>query len=249
MKLSLKVFVISIALMSTVNGDLETIGGDDVDISECNQETLFVSLGSYCAPASLARSCGHRRAAFPFDWNITLDGEKLIEILNDNFLNFLNEEYLIPWGGATLLNTYYHIEFVHDGSWEGTDFSLYMPILQSKYKRRIERFKKLKEHRGHVFFMRSAYVHSITDNHRFYKIKENIEISEDYALRLHETLKKKFPTLNFTLIIINNHEHECVKVEKRIYDTLLMVRAAPAFEKPVMQASYDIFFNELLQKN
>ena len=233
---------------SDLYSDLENIEGDSVDINEFNQQTLFVSLGSYCAPASLTRSCGHRKAAFPFDWNICLDGEKLIEILNEDFSNFLNEEYLIPFGSPTLLNTYYHIEFVHDGNWDEKDFSFYMEILQSKYGRRIERFKNLKRHQGKVFFIRSAYIHSVEDRHRFYRIEENIEISEDYALRLCEAIRQYFPNLNFTLIIINNHEEQCVKEDKRIHDSLLMVRAAPAYEKPVMQISYDRFFNELLQE-
>lgn len=240
------IFFIFVLLTSTLRADLENIEGDDVNIGEFNRETLFVSLGSYCAPASLARSCGHRKAAFPFDWNICLDGEKLIEIFDDDFAHFLNEDYLVPFGWATLLNTRYHLEFVHDGSWDGENGSIYMPILQSKYRRRIERFQNLRNHRGKVFFIRAAYVYSTEDRNRFYKIKENIEISEEYALKLYEAIKRYFPNLDFSLIIINNHEHQYVKEEKRIHDSLLMVRAHYAYEVPVMQASYEIFFNELL---
>ena len=207
--------IIFVVLTGMANADIEMIEGDHVNIEDFKEETLFVSLGSYCAPASLARSCGHRKAAFPFDWNISLDGEKLIEILEDRFLNFLNEEYLVPFGWATLLNTYYRLEFVHDGYWEEKDVLVYMPILQAKYKRRIERFKNLQQHRGKVFFFRSAYVHSTEDKNRYYKIEENIEISEEYALRLHKALRAFFPNLNFTLIIINNHEQECVTLEKK----------------------------------
>ncbi len=232
-----------------MHGDLETIGGDDVNIGEFNQETLFVSLGSYCAPASLVRTCGYRKAAFPFDWNILLDGEKLIQILNERFLHFLDTEYLVPFNWATLLNTRYHVEFVHDGTWEEQNASVYMPILQSKYQRRIERFKNLKMHQGKVFFLRSAYFHSIVDKNRFYKIQENIEISEEYAVRLHDVLRDFFPTLDFCLVIINNHEQESVAIEKKISDSLMMIRAAPRFEKPVMEAAYASFFKELLQES
>lgn len=249
MKLAITIFIIFSAFIGTVNADLETIGGDDVDSSQYKYETIFVSLGSYCAPASLARSCGHRKAAYPFDWNICMDGEKLIEMLKDGFLNFLNEEYLVPFGWATLLNTYYHLEFVHDGSWEGRDISTYMPILQYKYARRIDRFKNLNEHQGKVFFIRSAYINSLDDINRFYKIRENIEISEDYAIRLHQALRDFFPTLDFSLVIINNHEHQNVTIEKKIEDSILMVRAAPGYTEPMMQASYEDFFNELLMEN
>jgi len=247
MKARLRMFFFFFCVFaSVVHADLENIEGDDVESHEYDQQPLFVSLGSYCAPASLARSCGHRKAAFPFDWNICLDGEKLIEILNDDFSDFLNDDYLVPFGNPTLLNTCYHLEFVHDGNWDGIDFAYYMQLLKSKYGRRIERFKNIKRHRGKVFFIRSAYIYSVEDRHRYYKIKENIEISDEYSLRLFNALKKYFPDLNFTLIIINNHEDQCVKEEKRINDSLLMVRAAPSYEMPVMQASYEQFFNELL---
>lgn len=246
MKLTILSFFILLSFTGKVNGDFETLGGDDVDSSEYRQETIFVSLGSYCAPASLVRSCGYRKAAYPFDWNICMDGEKLIEMLKDGFLNFLNEEYLVPFGWATLVNTYYHLEFVHDGSWEGNDISIYMPILQSKYTRRIERFKELNKHQGKVFFIRSAYINSLDDIHRFYKMSENIEISEEYALRLYAALTDFFPTLNFSLIIINNHEYQNVTIEKRIGGSIWMLRAAPGYTEPVMQTSYQKFFDELL---
>ena len=243
-RLFLSLFIVVICV---VHADVERIEGDDVDIRKFNQETLFVSLGSYCAPASLTRTCGLRKAAFPFDWNIALDGEKLIQILNERFEHFLNLEYLVPFGPAALLNTRYHIEFVHDGTWEKQDFVVYMPVLQSKYKRRIERFKNLKNHQGKVFFLRSGYINSVDDKNRFYKIEENIEISEEHALRLHAALRDFFPTLNFCLVIINNHEDESVVLEKRVSDSLLMVRAASCFEKPVMEIAYCEFFNELLK--
>ena len=235
-----------ILLISSVRADLESIEGDDFDICQVNQETLFVSLGSYCAPASLARSCGYRKAAFPFDWNICLDGEKLIEILDEDFAHFLNEDYLVPFGWATLMHTRYHLEFVHDGSWDAENASLYLPLLQAKYKRRIERFKNLKNHRGKVIFIRAAYIYSTEDMHRFYKIKENIEISEEYALKLYETIKKYFPKLYFSLIIINNHEHQCIIEEKKLHDSLLMIRAFYAYETPIMQEAYKTFFKQLM---
>lgn len=248
-RLLIRLFIVFISAISAVDADVERIEGDDVDIRKFNQETLFVSLGSYCAPASLARTCGLRRAAFPFDWNIALDGEKLLQILDEQFLHFLDLECLVPFGPAALLNTRYHLEFVHDGTWEGEGFVVYMPILQSKYKRRIERFKNLEGHQGKVFFLRSGYINSVEDKNRCYKIPENIEITEEYALRLHAALKDFFPTLNFCLVIINNHEEESVVIEKRVSESLLMARASPSFEKPVMEAAYANFFNELLNED
>jgi len=233
-----------------LHADIENFGGDEVNIHELNQETLFVSLGSNCMPANLARHLGLRKAAFPFDWNVSLDGEKLIEILNDDFEYFLKEECLIRFNSVKLLNTHYHMEFVHDGDWNEEVRFHHMPILQSKYKRRIERFRNLKKYRGKIFFVRAANIHSITDESRVYKIKENVQISEEYSFKLLETLKRYFSDLNFSLIIINNHEHENFIEEKTLSDSLLMIRGClDNYETPGVLTSYEIFFNDLLYRS
>jgi len=238
--------LLSAILASPIYADMETHGGDHVDLQALGEEPLFVSLGSYCIPSGMLRSCGLRKAAFPLDWNISMNGEKLIEMLQDGFSHFLDNQYLVPFGWATLLNTYYELEFVHDGSWDGDNPSTYMPILQDKYKRRIERFLQLKDYPGKVYFLRAAYIYSLEDLNRYYKNKENIEISEDSAFRLFNTLKSVFENLDFTLIIINNHEYSYISEEKKLNDRLLMVRA-PAFDVPVMTSAYQAFFDRLLQ--
>jgi len=80
--------------------------------------------------------------------------------------------------------------------------------LQSKYRRRIERFKTLKNHQGKVIFIRAAYIHSTVDLNRYYTVPENIEISEEYALKLHHALEKYFPDIDFSLIVVNNHDQQ-----------------------------------------
>jgi hypothetical protein len=238
--------LISIFCSSFLRADLENFGGDEVDIHELDQESIFVSLGSNCMPANLTRHLKLRKAAFPFDWNVLLEGEKLIQILEDDFSYFLNEDLLIRFSNVKLLNPHYHIEFVHDGSWDEGLRSSSMPMLQSKYKRRIGRFRNLKNHRGKVFFIRAAYIYSDIDESRIYKTKENVEISEEYALRLLEALKRYFPNLDFFLIIINNHEYKNFIEEKRVGNSLLMLRGFYEYETPAVLASYEAFFNELL---
>ena len=218
------IFVFS-TLLNIAYCDMENHGGD-IDIRELNGEALFVSLGSYCAPASLVRSCGYRKAAFPFDWNITMDGEKLIEMLENDFAYFFDDEYLMPFArGSALLHTYYHIEFVHEGVWDVDQYAPNMEILRSKYLRRIERFRQLKNYPGKVFFLRSAYIYSVEDSHRAYKFKENIEISDKQSLKLYDSLKRFFPNLDFSLLVINNHELDSVVEEKRLSDNLIKFRA------------------------
>lgn len=249
MKIIIKIFLTYFLFFSLLHADLETYEGDETNIADIKQDTLFVSLGSYCAPAAILRALGLRKAAFPFDWNVCLDGEKLIEILKENFSNFLNLDYLVPHNWAMLLHTYYHMEFVHDGFWTEQEVPVYMPLLQEKYTRRIERFRKLNEHQGKVFFIRSAYVLSLGDKNFTYKVKENLEISEDYTVRLYDALRDFFPKLDFALIIINNHEYPFVKIEKKLSDSIWIIRASPAYNEMVMQYSYEQFFYELLLEN
>jgi hypothetical protein len=226
--------------------DMENIEGDDAILSELGQETLFVSLGSYCTPASLVRSCGLRKAAFPFDWNITLDLNKVIEMIDDGFAHFFDPQYLLPAAnGSALYHTRYHIEFVHDGTWGGAEHDSNMKILTSKFGRRIQRFKNLALYPGKVYFLRSAYRYTMTDPHRIYQIEENVEISDEDAMRLERSLKNRFPNLDFTLIIVNNHLDKDVVVEKILAGGILMVRAAVEIE-PEMMACYCEFFNQLV---
>lgn len=241
-------FVCLILILScNAHATYETLGGDEITLQDLEGETLFISLGSYCAPAALTRSCGLRKAAFPFDWNMSFDGEYLIKALEEDFENFLKEEYLVPDGPDTLLNTYYHMEFIHDGRFWDELYSYYLPLLQAKYKRRIARFKSLKDFRGKVWFLRSAYLFSV-DGKSYYHVPENIEITEDFALRLFKALKDMFPGLDFSLLITNNHEQESVLLEKWLTDRILMIRG-PALNKDQISPLYCSFYlSELVDK-
>jgi len=231
---------------------------DRVDLAELSQETLFVSLGSYCGPAGLSLSSGLRKAAFPFDWNVSFDGEKLIELLEDDFLHFLDDDYLltddflIPFASGILLNIYYHIEFVHEGVFKGPDSLQKLELMKEKYRRRIDRFRNLREYSGKVYFMRAGHLDSLTDHNRVFKNKDNIEISPEYSLRLYKTLKMRFPKLNFSLIIINPpHPQQYpqeIEEESRILDNLILVRA-PIENAEQMQEAYKKFFFQLLKED
>jgi hypothetical protein len=70
---------------------------------------IFVSMGSTSITAHIHRECGIRKAAFPFDWLVSFDGQKLIKILEDGFLDFLNPD-ILEVSGQAVLNHYYHLE-------------------------------------------------------------------------------------------------------------------------------------------
>lgn len=222
---------------------------------DLTQTALFVSLGSICAPATMTRHCNIRTASFPFDWIVSTDGEMFLELLSEDFSDFFNMEYLVrddqfthnihntPVNGNVLLNTYYHLEFLHEeGNWK-TEFLPTMGKFKSRYQRRIKRFRGLRNYPGKVFFIRSAY--PTPDPHRFFRHEENITISEAYSFRLYDNLKQYFPDLNFTLIIMNRHENEKEYVaQQKLSDDLLLI-SIPRRNDPKMIEIYKDYFNDL----
>jgi hypothetical protein len=225
----------SASLLNAVNTQDSNLGGNiDQGIS---QEPLFVSLGSICATAHTHRECGIRKAAFPFDWIISFDGEKLIQLLEEDFLHFLNPDVL-KVSGQALLNDYYHLEFLNEGDW--SDAAYDVKEFSLKCQRRINRFRQLANYQGKVFFVRTAYPDSLSDPFRIWKIKENIEITYEYAEKLHKTLKKYFPKLDFELIIMNGYDGSGFSIAEQSSDHILMVRIDSMID------SYKEFYFKLL---
>lgn len=216
------------------------------EVFQTSQDPLFVSLGSTCEPAHMLRYCELRKFAFPFDWIVSFDGEALIEMLRNDFKNFLKDEYFVPYGLAGhLLNTYYHLEFLHEGDFN-QEFDENLEKLKHKYVRRIDRFKSLKYYRGKVFFIRYAYLYSTTDPNRFYKFEDNLEISKEYALRLHRSLKCIFPNLDFELIIINRSESDRFQEQEKAGIHVRMFTVYPNLELSKKIENYTDFFHTLI---
>ena len=225
----------SLPLLQAVSTKDSNLGGNIEQ--EISREPLFVSLGSSCKTAHMHRECGIRKAAFPFDWIISFDGEKLIDILEEDFLYFLNPSSL-KVSGQALLNHHYHLEFLNEGDWEDANYDI--RSFSEKCQRRINRFRLLANYQGKVFFVRTAYPYSLTDPHRIWRIKENIEITYEYADKLHRALKKCFPELAFELIIVNGYDGSGFLIEKHLSDGVLMVRIDGTIE------SYKEFYFKLL---
>ncbi len=242
----MKVICFSFLLILGFFGSLVYADLDREEELQASLEPLFVSLGSVCEPAHMLNFCELRKSAFPFDWIVSFDGEALIEMLENGFENFFNDEYYVPYGPAGhLLNTRYHLEFLHEGNFN-QQYEENLEKLKQKYQRRINRFKLLGNYQGKVYFIRSAYVYSMTDPHRFYKFEDNLEISEEYSLRLYQTLKLVFPELDFDLLIINTCEGESFQEPKKIDDHVRIFRAYPHLEQSKKIENYKTFFNKLI---
>lgn len=242
-KIFLKFFIFIIPLFylfpshagDTKDSDL----GGNIE-QQLHQEPLFVSLGSVCKTALMHRECGIRKAAFPFDWIVSFDGEKLIEIIKDDFLYFLNPNVL-RIAGQTLLNDYYCLEFPNEGDWQDAAYAIEGFI--TKCQRRIDRFRQLANYSGKVFFVRTAYPYSLSDPNRIWKVKENIDITPEYAEKLYITLRRYFSNLDFQLIIMNGHDKSGFSIEEQFFDHILMVRIDEQID------SYKDFYSKLISNN
>lgn len=221
---------------------------EKANIHELVQEPLFVSLGSVCEVGHVLRACELRKAAFPFDWITTIDSEKFLEILRQDFDHFLDEEFFYVGGPpGPLYHTYYHMEFLHEGDFRGNLYATNVGQLKSKYQRRIERFRNLSEYKGKVFFLRAAYPHSTTDPHRLYYCADNLKITDDYSWELYKLLQGLFPNLDFTLIIINTYDGTEIYEEKYLTNNLIKIKANPDLDLSIKRDAYMRYFESLLE--
>lgn len=193
---------------------------------EFPENTLFVSLGSTCTPAEALRSFGLRKSAFPFDWILSVDGMKVIELLDDNFAFFIDAKYLQPnTRNGILVHLRYHLEFVHEEKFIHDEDSLGAPYfknleeMQAKYARRVERFKQLRNFPGKVYFFRINWALS-THPHYAFPDEGNLHISVYYASQLFHALKRFFPELDFDLIIINDEKEKINFEEIKLTDRI-----------------------------
>ena len=172
--------------------------------------TIVISLGETCNVATALKDHNLRKQSLPFDWNIT-PFYSLLSILDDDFQDFLNPNYLVLRDDErTVINTKYGIEFAHDFPTNipdpphdnlHTEHSLnslcsfhpirsnfldYLPEVQEKYKRRIDRLYGILQGTDDVIFIRHNHSH----------------VFREEIVRLYDLVCSKFPLLNFTLVLM-----------------------------------------------
>lgn len=160
------------------------------------QKNLFVSLGSSCPVALGLRRNGLRVAAFPFDWLYFRSHEGFLKVLKEDFLFFTEKEHF-----NGILNSYYDILFMHDSISFDPESEM-----QSKYNRRINRFRQLKQYPGKVFFIKTFWTEQASAS----EFHENTERAKTLKI----ALDQYFPLLNFTLIIASFPDLNIPKMEE-----------------------------------
>ncbi len=165
------------------------------------EEPLFVSLGSTCEVTHQLRCLKLRAAAFPLDWALSLNNSQIIRLLEEDFL-YLNDEKFLSSYSTVLLNTRYCLVFPHEGNWETPLYAETLKNFKCKSQRRIDRFKSLYSYKGKVFFIRAACPNAENPN-AVYTDKNNLHITDEYSAELYQTLKNRFPDLDFALVVMN----------------------------------------------
>jgi hypothetical protein len=163
-----------------------------------------IGLGEVCSTAAALQAFNLRQATYPFDWIISRS-PSLLATLQQDFCFFLAEPYLYLRGDNHGVINRDGLEFVHDFptiNYVGAnpakedlivetvlraDWKQYLADIQKKYARRIERFRE-----------------RCTSNKKIYFIR-HFGTSHRDAIEIRNSIKKMYPNLDFTLVIVGNN--------------------------------------------
>lgn len=179
-----------------------------------DRRVTFVSLGSHCEGTVFLNAHHLRNAAFPFDWLLTCQHDRFLSILETDFAHFLDGQFFIqhPKYPYVLENIFYQAEFRHewffvDSEWSEERSKVQWEEMGTKYHRRINRFRELRNYPGKVVFLRIAYDVQ-NDPNLFWGVEGIERITQEQAQELKNALDCYFPGLNFRLVIVNYLENE-----------------------------------------
>ena len=165
-----------------------------------------IGLGETCTVGAALQAFELRKAAYPFDWIIS-PYASLCSVLEQNFQDFLNPSYLSVRSDKHGIINKYGLVFVHDfptihylGDPKNDDlinenvlsqeWIKFLPDIQEKYDRRIERLRDTCMSSKKIYFIRHGGIRS-----------------RDEACILRNILKTTYPSLDFTLVIVGNNSY------------------------------------------
>ena len=144
----------------------------------------IISLGHFCSPAMEFERLGYRRYSFPFDWLITPSFNTVIDLIENNFIDFLNEEhmYQLKEYPSYYRNIKLNIDFYHDFS-PLKSFDSQISTVSEKYHRRIERFyNQIKKPTLFLRYITPKDYEDLAQTHeRFLTIIKKYNIENDIA--------------------------------------------------------------------
>lgn len=171
---------------------------------------LVISLGEDCACTSYLRRFNLQDYSFPFDWLTKASFETRINLLVNDFENFLNKENLVlipkpentnvdnkhDYYKDTVLDFYFYRDFKSN-----TNFEKEFIDVKNKYLRRIERLYNAIESSENILFVwwsRDKHQDEAIINSSYDKLKDKFKNKEIYLLII------EFSEIQITKDLCNN---------------------------------------------
>lgn len=197
----------------------------------------FISLGSFCSVALDLEALGLRDASMPFDWNIDLKFEGVIDCIEKGFEHFLDGDELRQSEEAPehYMNRY-EIQFFHDfNMWD--PLAEQLPAVQDKYERRIRHFYRVTAEP--TLFFRYMDDRILDDDGTVHELRY-VEDNYDHIMAV---LKDLNPENELVLIANDNVKSEKLKiygVEKDKGDVVARVPREKNKELGELLASFSV---------
>jgi len=169
-----------------------------------NTEDYYViPFGHRCTSALAIKYASLRKMSLPFDWTNPALPEKIKNVLENNFKDF------IPDVHNNIFRNKYDFVLVH--------FNNNIDEGIKQYERRIERFKKIIKGDTKMYFVYINEDYLYNEKYREKEFNDNI-FSQMLELELY--LKKKYPKINYNILYFNFFEHKIPK-ESNIINIVL----------------------------
>lgn len=164
-------------------------------------ETHFISIGRDCQAAKILQTFNIRKAAYPMDWMICNNFEKVSLAFQEDFIHFLNPKFL-EYKKTSIYNSHYEFYYNHFFPLKGMEaigevrvggildenFLSYLPIVKNVQGKRIDRLLNLLKSKDRIIFIRT-------------------HANSSEASIFVNTIKNKYPKLDFLLVVINEHNN------------------------------------------
>lgn len=176
-----------------------------------NSYDLYISLGYGCPASRILRKCNLQFTSFPFDWIYGPNIMERVNIIANDFQDFLAFDSLEFYSQITGHDCYRNqingIGFPHD-------FKLNTPLEESypevyeKYKRRIKRLIKMIEASKKVCFV---YVTAGSDYS---------QLDEQELIKAQKTIQNRFPKTQIDILYFENsnsdNTNDCIVISRNI---------------------------------
>ncbi|GEM_PF-3846054 len=192
---------------------------------------ICISLGGNCAPAQQFKMKKLSEAFFPFDWCIT-EFESIYKALETDFKDYIKLENLRTLeliklsDNRVFRDTHYKIIYPHDFSPDNEPLHDY-EFVRNKYYRRIDRFYQTLALGEKVYFFRTG-------------------ITKKEAIQLNNLITKKFPTLNYALVVISDTQDFKKKWKiKHIKNFCIQGFQEAVMQSHTLRKDWDALFQDL----